>query len=144
MGSEMCIRDRSTYSVGDATITKRDSAAAPMRFAEMSERLEAMAEKNWRPRTEDLTQDSPAPQEGVPQEDAVNDVTPSDELSDEEQQLQNGSSGEQLLQSSGNSTDATEAPSWAADAAAAAASWQAEHPETSSTASAEAAATSAA
>jgi pimeloyl-ACP methyl ester carboxylesterase len=126
----------STYSVGNANIAKRDSAAAPMRFAETSERLVAMAEKNWRPRTEDLTKDSPAPEEGVSQEDAVNDVTPSDELSDEEQQLEDGSSGEQLLTSSGNSTDATEAPSWAADAAAAAASWQAEHPETTSTASA--------
>jgi hypothetical protein len=123
----------STYSVGDANIAKRDSAAAPMRFAETSARLEAMAEKNWRPRTEDLTKDSPAPPEGVPQEDAVTDVTPSEELSGEEQQLEDGSSGEQLLTSSGNATDATEAPSWAADAAAAAASWQAEHPETNTT-----------
>jgi hypothetical protein len=104
-----------------------------MRFAEMGERLAAMAEKNWRPRTEDLTKDSPKPEEGVSQEDAVNDVTPSDELSDEEQQLQDGAAGEQLLET-GNSTAATEAPSWAQNAAAAAASWQAEHPETTSTA----------
>lgn len=119
----------STYSVGDANIQKRDSLAAPMRFARTNERLEAMKSANWRPRTEDLTKDSPAPDMNLSQEDAVNDVTPSDDLSDEEQNLADGAEGEQLLEDNrpGNSSSvqATEAPSWAADAAAAAASWEA-------------------
>jgi hypothetical protein len=124
------------YSAGDDKLTKREALAAPMEFARMSERLSAMNDKNWRPRTEALTKDSPAPEEGVSQEDAVTDVEVSDELSTEEQNLEDGQSGEQLLtdprvSSNGTEPVGTEAPSWAADAAAAAASWQAEHPDSS-------------
>ena len=126
----------SMYSAGDDKLTKREALAAPMEFARMSERLSAMNDKNWRPRTEALTKDSPAPEEGVSQEDAVTDVEVSDELSTEEQNLEDGQSGEQLLtdprvSSNGTEPVGTEAPSWAADAAAAAASWQAEHPDSS-------------
>jgi len=118
------------YSSGDDTLTKRDALAAPMEFARMNERLSAMNDKNWRPRTEALTKDSPAPDNSVSQEDAVTDVEVNDDLSTEEQNLEDGQSGEQLLTSPTNGTS-TEPPSWAADAAAAAASWQAEHPDSS-------------
>jgi hypothetical protein len=101
-----------------------------MEFARMNERLSAMNDKNWRPRTEALTKDSPAPDNSVSQEDAVTDVEVNDDLSTEEQNLEDGQSGEQLLTSPTNGTS-TEPPSWAADAAAAAASWQAEHPDSS-------------
>lgn len=113
----------SMYSVGDATITKRDALTAPMQFARMSERLQAMNDNHWRPRTEDLTEDSPAPDMSVSQEDAVTDVTASDDTS-----------GEELEGVSSSNSTGSDAPSWASDAAAAAASWQAEQSSSSSSA----------
>lgn len=102
----------SLYSAEDESkLTKRDSAAAPMRFARLNERLDAMNKNNWRPRTDSLAKDSPKPDQGVSQEDAVDDVIPSGEQSEEEQNIDQGTSGEQLLgENNGNSTAP---PSWA-------------------------------
>lgn len=118
-------------------VSKRSTMAAPMRFASMNERVSAMAENNWRPRTESLTKDSPKPDENVDQDDAVEKVDPSDEKSDEEENIDNGNQGGADLIENGqnsNETQSSSAPSWAAGAAQAAEAWEAEQSAASSAA----------
>ncbi|KAM0723006.1 hypothetical protein Q7P37_001204 [Cladosporium fusiforme] len=126
----------SLYSAEDDSdlINKRSTMAAPMRFASMNERVAAMADKNWRPRIESLTKDSPKPDENLSPEDAVDNVEASDELSDEEQNLENGNMGGQDLIDNGqmsNGTMSSSAPSWAAGAAQAAEEWEKENASSS-------------
>lgn len=128
----------SIYSAEDDSdlVSKRSTMSAPLRFASMNERIQAMNDKNWRPRTEALTKDSPKPQENVPQDEAVDNVQASDEVSDEEQNLENGTEGQELINNgaSGNSSQASAPPSWAAGAAAAAQEWEEQNPSSTSSA----------
>lgn len=104
----------SVYSaMKDAELTKRDGLSAPMRFARMDERLQAMKDNHWRPRTESLAKDSPAPAETTPDESSLNNVNVSNEQSEEEQNLEAGNAGEQLLPDNTQS-NSTAPPSWAA------------------------------